>query len=356
MTFNNRRTYSDIVTIDNSREVIDPSYAVSFRASPSFVVYDESFRQLLGSEPELTLVEERTYDFAHEAGVYVKSTNSVYFTANFQTSNPIELNSINSDTWVVKKLDYPLVTQANGACQYNDGVLYCSQGDFSTPSSLVLVNPASEKAVTLINNFHGRQFSSINDVVIHHETGEIWFTDPTYGYEQAFRPSPVLPPQVYRFNPETSEISLVADNYIMCNGLCFSPDYKKLYVTDTGGVKAHAGPGDGKQFSFNPRGEATIYEYDVVEKRYLTNRKTFAYADNGIPDGIKCDEFGNVYSGCGDGVHVWNSKGRLIGKIIVGSVAANFCFVKGGMWIFAEKRLYFARLKVKGTLVTIECE
>ncbi|KAL9087223.1 MAG: hypothetical protein Q9165_006717 [Trypethelium subeluteriae] len=350
-------SYSRIVRVDLARASTDPSYARSFSRSPSFCIYHQSFvDHVVGESPELQLIEKRDYQFAHEAGLYIRRTSSVYFTANFQACDPIHLYLIKSDNHEIKQLEYPDVIQANGACNYKDSILYCSQGNLTTPSGLVLVDPVTEKAETLINNYHGREFSSVNDVVVHHETGDIWFTDPTYGYEQAFRPSPVLPPQVYRFRPSAKECWVVADGFEMCNGLCFSPDYKKMYITDTGAVQAHDGPGDGRQFSFNPRKPATIYVYDVLDGATLANRRTFAFCDTGVPDGIKCDENGFVYSGCGDGLHVWDPRGTLVGKIVTGGTTANFCFVKDGIWLFSEKELYFCRLKAKGALVKIECE
>ncbi|KAJ9627758.1 hypothetical protein H2203_002971 [Taxawa tesnikishii (nom. ined.)] len=328
--------WTNIVRVDRARAAKDAAYARSFSTSgPCFCVYDERFaKDILGNSPKIKRIEQRDYQFAHEAGLYIKRTNSVYFTANFQTCDPVDLYAIDSGTHAIKKLDYPDVVQANGACNYQDKVLYCSQGDKSTPSSLVLVDPVTEKSEVLINNFQGREFNSINDVVIHHKTGDIWFTDPTYGYEQAFRPAPQLPCQVYRFRPSTHECWVVADGFEMCNGLCFDPQYKKLYVTDTGAIQAHNGPGDGHQFSFDPG-----------------NRRPYMF-----PDGIKCDANGYVYSGCGDGVHVWDPQGTLVGKIIVGNMTANFNFVKDGVWMFNEHVLYFVGLKAKGALVHIECE
>lgn len=63
------------------------------------------------------------------------------------------------------------------ACHYNDQVLYCCQGDFTTPSSLVLVDPSKRTSKIIVNNYYGREFNSINDVVIHHARDEIWFTE-----------------------------------------------------------------------------------------------------------------------------------------------------------------------------------
>lgn len=346
-----------ITRVDHKRAAKDSSYAGSFQKTPGFYVYDERFiTDVLGSGPKLKAIEERSYQFAHEAGLYIKSTNSVYFTANFQTCDPVHLYAIHADTHEITQLDYPAVIQANGACHYNDKVLYCSQGTKTQPSGLTLVDPQTGASETLINNFQGRAFNSVNDVVIHHQTGDIWFTDPTYGYEQGFRPPPQLPSQIYRFRPDTGQIWCVADGFAQCNGLCFSPDYSKMYVTDTGAVQAHNGPGNGHELFLDPRKPSHIYEYDVVDGCFLTNRRTFAYCDTGVPDGIKCDSNGYVYSGCGDGVHVWDQRGLLLGKIVAGSITANFCFVKGGVWMFNEKVLYFCELKAKGALVHIECE
>ena len=181
-------------------------------------------------------------------------------------------------------------------------------------------------------------------------------SSPTYGYEQAFRPSPVLPSLVYRFKPSTGQIWCVADGFVQCNGLCFSPDEKKMYITDTAALQAHGTPANGQNISVNPRLPATIYSYDVVEDgTRLANRQMFAYCDSGVPDGIKCDTAGRVYSGCGDGIHVWDASGTLLGKIYVGSVVANFNFTKDGIFAMAEERLFFIELSAEGTLVKTEC-
>ncbi|PGH18208.1 hypothetical protein AJ79_00546 [Helicocarpus griseus UAMH5409] len=367
------KTITTITTIDTKRAATDIPYARSFSSTPAFVVYTDKFTtDILGGSPELSLVASRkdTGDkFAHEAGVYIRSTNAIYFTSNYQTSDPrIDLYAITADTWQISRLTeqpgFSTVSQANGACNYQDKILYCAQGDIArsgvagsadTPSSLTLVDLATNTAEVLLNNFYGREFSSLNDVVVHHFTGDIWFTDPTYGYEQGFRPPPSLPKQVYRFDPRTGQCWAVADGFVMCNGLCFSLDYSKMYITDTGAVQSHGNVGDGHNFSFKGELPSSIYVYDVLnEGRALGNRRLFAVCGNGVPDGIKCDENGYVYAGCGDGVHVWDAEGGLVGKIVVGGVVANFCFVPEGMWLFAEEELWFCKLGARGPLGGIE--
>ena len=88
----------------------------------------------------------------------------------------------------------------------------------------------------------------------------------------------------------------------------------------------------------------------------MTNRRLFAMAANGIPDGIKCDMKGNVYSGCGDGINVWCPGGVLLGIIEVTGGAANFCFGReGSLYILNEHRMWKAQLakSVRGALLRI---
>lgn len=101
------------------------------------------------------------------------------------------------------------------------------------------------------------------------------------------------------------------------------------------------------------------YAFDVAyyaDQPFLVNRRLFAFADTGIPDGIKCDVHGNVYSGCGDGIGVWSCGGELLGKILVEGGAANFCFGREGeMFILNEHKLWRAQLatSTKGALLGI---
>jgi len=80
----------------------------------------------------------------------------------------------------------------------------------------------------------------------------------------------------------------------------------------------------------------------------FTNRRVFAYADSGIPDGIQLDTMGNVYSGCGDGTHVWNAEGTLIGKFYINSTSPELIFTKSGLVIFVEETVYLANIQAEG--------
>jgi gluconolactonase len=106
------------------------------------------------------------------------------------------------------------------------------------------------------------------------------------------------------------------DDFIKPNGLAFSPDYKTLYVSDTGYYS-----GDGQKHPLHPR---TIYRYDFVNGLPV-NKRLFQIARSGIPDGIKVDSCGRVYAGCGDGIEVFNSDGDYLSTLFAtGGGIANF--------------------------------
>ena len=196
----------------------------------------------------------------------------------------------------------------------------------------------------ILNNYFGRQFNSLNDVSINPRNHEIYFTDTLYGFWQDFRPPPGLRNGVYRFNPATGFVSSVTDEVVSPNGLTFSPDGSYAYVTDTGAGRGFLDP--------VPTDPTTIYRFDVQDDGTWENKKVFAYASPGLPDGIHCDSKGNVYSGCGDGVQVWNESGVLLGKIFLGTTSANFNFAKGGrMVICAETELYYVQIAAEGNYV-----
>lgn len=135
---------------------------------------------------------------------------------------------------------------------------------------------------------------------------------------QDVKDEPQLGNYVWRFDPEVGLPKCVADELVRPNGLALPQDESKIYITDTGFQEADTDPD-------RPR-TIYVYDFDGPKKNFLVNRRLFAVADTGIPDGLKIDKAGNVWAGCGDGVNVWNSDGDLIGKILVEGGVSNFCF------------------------------
>jgi gluconolactonase len=157
---------------------------------------------------------------------------------------------------------------------------------------------------TVVDAFEGAKLSSPNDVVVKRD-GTIWFTDPTYGIGTRKQETPGN--YVYRFDPATSRVTPVVRDAVMPNGLCFSTDERTLYVADSG----------------KPR---HIRAFTVDGTGALDAGRVFAAIDKGGPDGIKCDEFGNVWSSTGDGVQVFAPDGRLVARVLLPESAANLAF------------------------------
>ncbi|QKD62449.2 uncharacterized protein FOBCDRAFT_254400 [Fusarium oxysporum Fo47] len=305
-----------------------------------FHVYDEEFYDVIGKDPSLTLIATSDTDpIFHEAVVWYPPTEEVFFVQNagapaagtgLNKSSIIQKISLKEADAVRKgKQDEvkvtvvdsnPQVINPNGGTYYKGNIIFAGEGQGDdVPSALYLMNPLPPyNTTTLLNNYFGRQFNSLNDVGINPRNGDLYFTDTLYGYLQDFRPVPGLRNQVYRYNFDTGAVTVVADDFTLPNGIGFGPDGKKVYVTDTGIALGFYGR--------NLSSPASVYSFDVNQDGTLQNRKTFAYVASFIPDGVHTDSKGRVYAGCGDGVHVWNPSGKLIGKIYTGTVAANFQF------------------------------
>lgn len=293
----------------------------------SLIAYDQAFvDDVLGSNVTQRLVAELPWNAFHEAGVYNKgmvleilrqfwsltctATKKIYATSNWagDLNNPINVTIIDTETDEITHHHYANVSEANGATAYyppgtpansseGQAIVFCDEGDLNNNSKLTVVDPATNETKVILNSYFGRNFSSLNDIVQHPLTGDLWFTDARYAFWQYFGPEPQIRPQVYRFEPLTGVLQAVADYFIAPNGIEFSPDYKHVYVTDTG---SHTFPG--KDNATDP---ATIYRFDITEDgKRLSNRQVFAYSDVGFPDGIHTDVKGNVYSATSDGIHV----------------------------------------------------
>ncbi|KAJ4368615.1 hypothetical protein N0V86_009522 [Didymella sp. IMI 355093] len=342
---------SSIIPVDLLSYATNPAYIntlattnISNPTTIELLAYDQSFAAVIGEQATARQLYSLDYQAFHEAGVYNKETNKLYVTSNWagDFNNPINVTVIDlANNYSLTSTRYAELAEANGGTSYfppgTEGngsfpsrVLYCDEGDFYNYSALVSVDPVTGASEKILTSFLGRNFSSPNDVRQHPETGDLWFTDADYGYFQNFRPAPTIPKQVYRFSPKTGEIAVVADGFLQPNGLDFSPDLKTLYVSDTGA----------QEFAKNLTRPATLYAFDVINKKNLAGRRTFAYADNGFPDGVHCDTEGNVWAGCGDGIHIWNPEGTLLGKIWTGLETNNFAFLPGAVMVFTNAQLW----------------
>lgn len=182
---------------------------------------------------------------------------------------------------------------------------------------------------TLVDAYNGMKLSSPNDVVVKSD-GTVWFTDPEYGLAGRKKETPGN--YVYRFDERSGTTTAVATDLPNPNGLCFSPDESILYVANSGKPPE-------------------IRAYVVMSDGPPAPGRVFATIDKGIPDGIRCDELGNVWSSSGDGVQIFSPAGQLIARILLPESAANLTF--GGptgrtVYMTARTSLYAVDTLVRG--------
>ncbi|OAX43438.1 calcium-dependent phosphotriesterase [Rhizopogon vinicolor AM-OR11-026] len=338
-------------------------------APPFIQIFDPSFLKITGPSAKIRQIASNPgFAFAHEAPIYVEELNALFFSSNgggtlgysgwYNNSAVSMLNMTEVDMALasstgnvniqVETVNLPDTVQMvnGGTGPYKGDLLFATSGRALLPPSIVLLNPTPPyNATVLLDNFLGRQFNSLNDVKILPGTDVLYFTDPSYGYLNGFRPQAMLPSQVYRFDPSTGQVRTVADQFVNPNGIAFTPDGTTAFITDSGMAGGFLGT--------NQTYPATIYQYDVdPSTQSLKNRRVFAYADSGIPDGIQLDAKGNVYSGCGEGIHVWNAQGTLIGKFYINSTSPEIIFTKSGLVILAEETVYLANIEAEGMDLT----
>jgi len=235
-------------------------------------------------------------------------------------------------------------------------------------------------SVTVIaDSYNGKRLNSPKNVVPHPD-GSIWFTDPPYGgqlYEgepdAAGGPSNPsgrinprlgqpggfvpgkreLPTNVYRADPSGRlDIVVTEDQLPDQNGLCFSHDYKKLYMISTG-----KGPGD-----TGAGGKRDMHAFDVGSDNKLSNQRLFTdFMVDGVkcgPDGVRCDVDGNLWVSSNggrelgySGVTVWTPEGKLIGRIRLPETTANLCFggpKRNRLFMAASQSLYAVYVRTQG--------
>lgn len=217
---------------------------------------------------------------------------------------------------------------SNGNTTDADGLLVTAQHG----SRSVTRTEKDGKITTLVEKYNDKALNSPNDVAVKSD-GTIWFTDPDYGIPQGQKKEQDGN-WVYRFDPAKKELKVLFIEKIFekPNGIAFSPDEKKLYVADSG----------------PPR---LIRSFEVRDDGTVVGGEVFCKIDKGGPDGIRVDADGRVWSSAGDGVQIFDTSGKLIGKVLVPESPANLCF--GGedgktLFITARKSLYSIKTNVTG--------
>jgi gluconolactonase len=260
---------------------------------------------------------------AHEGPVYAADEDALYFTT--VRRERVAIRRLDLATRVVSTFRED-ANMANGMALDGEGrLVVCEQGTLTEPARISRIDRATGEAETLVEGFN-----SPNDVVVASD-GAIWFTDPSYGYLQGFRPRPERSDAVYRFDPASEGLTVVADSLDKPNGLAFSPDQSILYLGDNG--RPHH-----------------LLAFDVEDGARLKDSGVVRVSTPEHPDGIKVDAAGRIYASFAGGIQILDPSGEVVGQIDLPG-AVNFAF--GGaegnqLFITADTAVWAVVLETKG--------
>lgn len=228
------------------------------------------------------------------------------------------------------------VPNPNGSTRDRQGrLLTCEQG-----GRRVVRTEHDGHITVLADSCNGARLNSPNDIVVKSD-GSIWFTDPNYGIISDYVGRKARQEQnscnVYRIDPDSGDVAIVANDFDMPNGLAFSPDEDLLYIANSGWLTDRGAPHHIRAFE--------------VQGAKLGKSRVLAEIEPGIPDGFRVDLAGNLWVSAWDGVHCLTPSGKLIGKILVPEIVANVAF--GGprnnrLFITATTGLYSVFLNTSG--------
>jgi len=200
------------------------------------------------------------------------------------------------------------------------------------------------RITVIADHYQGKRLNSPNDIVVKSDDS-FWFTDPPFGLLGEYEGTAAeqeLPTQVYRVDPRTGAIKVVCSEISRPNGLCFSPDEKKMYIVESG---------------VTPR---NIWVFDVAEDgESLANGRIFLTTEaDHSPDGFRCDVDGNLWAGWGtgegrDGVRIFAPDATPIGQILLPERCANLCFggaKRNRLFMAASHSLYALYVNTQGAV------
>lgn len=316
--FNTTPAYTFVNGTTTADGTVNALFAAAAQAP--FISYDDEFLALLGSDPEITLVEQRSNNFAGEAGVWVKTDtrNEVWYTT-WINDGPTWVEVLDLNTNTVRNLTTSeKLNNPNGGYLHQGKVYFsCLRDDASGLSGgVVSVDVETGAVETVLNSYFGSKFDNIDDVA--------WVTQPgtnlSYMYltvlpltlsQVAVSDGDRLPQGLWRWDPQEGVLMPVVSrtDFPVANGVRPSPDMKTLWLTDFGGLVHEAGWGVPAEV-----GAPAIYRYELDADMLPVNRRIFGVAGRmQSPDGIRVDTAGRVWTGEGQGVVVRNAKGKVIG-------------------------------------------
>jgi gluconolactonase len=232
----------------------------------------------------------------------------------------------------------------NGHTREADGsLLHCSHGLRAIVRTRFGDDLSQQKDEIVVDQYQGRRLNSPNDVVVKSDDS-IWFTDPPYGIvsdREGYKTDSELGDcYVFRFDPATKALRIMSDLIEEPNGLAFSPDESRLYVSDTSAALRTDGSGNHH-----------IMAFDVLGGQDLSQPRIFATIDHGLSDGFRLDQHGFLYTSSGNGVLVYHPDGAHLATIPVPEKVGNLTFggqARNKLYICASQSLYTIHLNTRG--------
>jgi len=297
---NRKRLRPTLAVLVSLLSSLSPTRAVTFQ-----IVDPVEFNKII--DTNAVHVTNTTLNFWLEGPVWVPADGGYVVFSAMDAHN--RLKKLVPPNTLTDFLVPPANTLFNGnILDAQERLISCQGGS----AALRMVMTTNGVVTALASNCNSLKFYSPNDVAVKSD-GTIWFTDPGYNGGVG------APPQsgfqggyyVYRFDPTNGNatcVPVITSGLIRPNGICFSPDETKLYVADSDNSR--------RQIRF----------YTVSSSNTLSGGSVFATVTNGVPDGIRCDVDGRIWSSSGEGVYIFAATdGHLIGKIRF-LRTANLCF------------------------------
>ena len=315
---------------------------------PDIIAHDPRFKAKLGNTP----IRRRYTGTLWAEGPAWNGVGRYLIWSDIPSNEQLRL--IEEDGHVSRRFRSPSGNSNGNTFDFSGRQISCEHGN-----RRVVRYEYDGSQTVLADAFENEGFNAPNDAVVHPNDGSIWFTDPGYGglmnYEgerlDTGSPQPIRKEAVYRIDGQTGAITKVTDAPFKPNGLCFSHDYKLLYIADTG-------------VSHYPDAKSQIWVADV-DGATLKNERTFTSmtfdGKTGFADGIRCDEDGNIWSSAGwvgdgyDGVFVFAPNGDRIGQIRLPEICSNVCFggtKRNELFMTASQSLYSVFVETTGAHIT----
>jgi gluconolactonase len=225
---------------------------------------------------------------------------------------------------------------SNGLILDADGSLVlCQCGNRQMAKMDAALNEPKPNYITLAGKYNGKRFNSPNDAV-YNSKGELFFTDPPYGLEKEMDdPKKEIPFQgVYKVRPN-GEVILITDSLTRPNGIAFLPGEKTLLVANSDSEKPN-------WYAFELSDKDSI-----ISSRIFYSTAGYDKSLKGLPDGMKVDKQGNVFATGPGGVWIFNSSGKLLGKIKLDEATSNIALSPDEKTMYITNDMYVLRLKMR---------